>query len=82
MESSLHSSTLAKGLPLEIPGFHDDEWRKYTSWQQSMVRVPLLTAEFGKARDAALNEGFDLELIYEKQNCDFVVQAGVMSRGS
>jgi hypothetical protein len=42
-------------------------------WQQLEVRDPLLKAEFGKGRDAALKVGFDLEQIHEKQNFDFFV---------
>jgi hypothetical protein len=76
--TSVNSSTAANAQQLEIPGFRDDALREYTIWQQSKVRDPLLKAEFGKARDAALKVGFDLEQIHEKQNFDFFVQAGVM----
>lgn len=74
--ASVNSSTVAQQL--KIPGFRDDALREYTRWQQSKVRDPVLKEEFGKARDAALKVGFDLEQIHEKQNFDFFVQAGVM----
>jgi hypothetical protein len=47
-------------------------------WQQSKVRDPFLKDEFGKAGDAALKAGFDLEQIYEKKDSGFFVQEGVI----
>ena len=73
-----HAPSAARARELEIPGFRDDALREYTRWQQSRVRDPSQRAEYQKACDAALKVGFDLELIYEKQNCDFFVQAGVI----
>ncbi|KAK7883396.1 hypothetical protein LTR67_011267 [Exophiala xenobiotica] len=75
---SAHSSTTVRPQQLEIPGFRDDALREDTSWQQSKVRDPVLKAQFAKACDVALRVGFDLEQIYEKQNVDFFVQAGIM----
>ncbi|KAL6240626.1 hypothetical protein RBB50_012453 [Rhinocladiella similis] len=76
--ASVKPPTPANAQQLGISGFRDDALREYTEWQQSKVRDPLLKAEFAKARDAALKVGFDLEQIYEKQNYDFFVQAGVI----
>jgi hypothetical protein len=76
--AALDSSRAASPQQLEITGFHDDALRAYTLWQQSKVRDPSLKNEFGKACDAALKAGFDLEQIHEKQNSDFFVQEGVI----
>jgi hypothetical protein len=76
--NSLHPSNTASPRQLEITGFRDDALRAYTLWQQSKVRDLSLKNEFGKACDAALKAGFDLEQIHEKQNSDFFVQEGVI----
>jgi hypothetical protein len=71
-------SDVAHPPPLSIDGFRDDALREYTAWQQSKVRDPLLKNEYSKACDAALQIGFDLEQIHEKQDADFFIQAGVI----
>jgi hypothetical protein len=76
--TSVHPSNAASPQQLEITGFRDDALRAYTTWQQSKVRDPSLKNEFGKACNAALKAGFDLEQIHEKQNSDFFVQEGVI----
>ena len=74
----MHPSNAASPQQLEIAGFRDDALRAYITWQQSTVRDPSLKNEFGKACNAALKAGFDLEQIHEKQNSDFFVQEGVI----
>ena len=76
--TSGHPSDAAKPLGLEISGFLDDALRDYAAWQQSRVRDPVRKAEIGKALDVLLKHGFDLGLIFEDQNPDFLVQAGVL----
>jgi hypothetical protein len=78
MAPSVQSSMVAPAQQIKITGFRDDALRDYTAWQQSNVRDPVLKGEFAKARDAALKVGLDLEQIYEMQNFDFFVEAGVM----
>jgi hypothetical protein len=76
--TSGHPSDAAKPMGLEISGFLDDALRDYAAWQQSRVRDPVRKAEIGKALDVLLQHNFDLGLIFEDQNPDFLVQAGVL----
>ncbi|KAF6833354.1 hypothetical protein CPLU01_05548 [Colletotrichum plurivorum] len=49
---------------LDIPGLRDDAMKLYTEWQCSKVRDEGLKLDFCRACGVALEDGFDLELIY------------------
>jgi hypothetical protein len=73
-----HLSDAAKLMLVDINGFLDDMLRDYAAWQQSRVRDPARKAEIGKALNVLLDHNFDLGLIFEDQNPEFLVQAGVL----
>lgn len=50
---------------LDVPGPRDVAVRLYSEWQQSKVVNETLKTEFQKACDIALNDGLDLEQVYE-----------------
>ena len=62
---------------LEIPGLRDTAVREYSEWQQSRVGDEMLKDEFQKACDVILKEEFDLELVYEDQDAEYLVKNGV-----
>ena len=62
---------------LEIEGPRDVAVQEYTDWQQEQVRDPTLKEEVRKARDAMLEEGYDLEQIYKDRNSGFFIEKGV-----
>ncbi|KAK5309506.1 hypothetical protein LTR93_012213 [Exophiala xenobiotica] len=68
-------SALAQDL--EIEGPRDVAVEEYAEWQQEQVRDPSLKEEVRKARNAMLEEGFDLEQIYRERNSGFFVDKGV-----
>jgi hypothetical protein len=51
--------------------------KMYREWQQSNVIDETLKGEFRKACDATLNDGLDLEQVYEDQDPNFYIQSGV-----
>jgi hypothetical protein len=62
---------------LEIPGPRDAAVIAYSEWQQSNVVDEALKEEFRKACNATLEDGLDLEQVYEDQDSGFFVQSGV-----
>lgn len=79
---SVDSSTSVVGRPssvvlLDIPGPRDVAVKLYSEWQQSNVVDEGLKTEFQKACDVSLNDGLDLEQIYEDQDPEFFIQSGV-----
>ncbi|KAK5311769.1 hypothetical protein LTR93_011611 [Exophiala xenobiotica] len=62
---------------LEIEGPRDVAVEEYAEWQQDQVRNALLKQGVQKARNAMLEEGFDLEQVYEERNSKFLVDRGV-----
>ena len=50
---------------------------EYSVWHQSKVFDASLKADFEKARDVALENGLDLDLIYEENDPDFFEKQGV-----
>lgn len=51
--------------------------RMYSEWQQSNVVDEALKTEFQKACDVALDDGLDLEQVYEDQDPGFFIPSGV-----
>jgi hypothetical protein len=62
---------------LEIEGPRDIAVEEYSDWQQEQVRDPTLKEEVRKARDAIMEEGYDLEQIYKDRNSGFLIEKGV-----
>lgn len=91
LPSQLHESPMVKGadniatatkqrprsLDLDIPGPRDAAVIAYSEWQQSNVADEVLKDEFRKACVATLEDGLDLEQVYEDQDPGFFVQSGV-----
>jgi hypothetical protein len=71
------STKPAEVASLEIPGPRDVAVTMYGEWQQSNVVGEKLKSEFRKVCDVALEEGLDLEQIYEDQDPGFFIQSGV-----
>jgi hypothetical protein len=64
----------AKTLRLDIPGPRDTAVIAYSEWQQSNVVDEGLKEEFQKACKATLEDGLDLEQVYEDQDPGFFVR--------
>jgi hypothetical protein len=62
---------------LEIAGPRDVAVRTYSAWQSSQVSDRALKIEYQKACAITLDEGLDLELVYEDQNADLYIRKGV-----
>jgi hypothetical protein len=62
---------------LDIPGPRDAAVMAYNEWQQSNVVDEALKEEFRKACNATLEDGLDLEQVYEDQDPGFFVRSGV-----
>jgi hypothetical protein len=62
---------------LDIPGPRDLAVRIYSGWQQSNVVDEALKTEFQNACDGALDDGLDLEQVYEDQDPGFFIPSGV-----
>jgi hypothetical protein len=62
---------------LEIPGSRDRAVREYSEWQQSKVDDDMLKEEFRRACDVALQDGLDLEQVYQDQDAAFFIKNGV-----
>lgn len=56
---------------LDIPGLRDHAIKEYSEWQQSNVGDEALKAEFAEACEVALQDGLDLEQVYEDQDPGF-----------
>jgi len=61
----------------ELPGFRDVALNEYSEWHQSRVFDASLKADFKKARDVALENALDLDLIHEENDPDFFEKQGV-----
>ncbi|KAJ5301622.1 hypothetical protein N7508_006485 [Penicillium antarcticum] len=61
-----------------IPGLRDEAVREYTAWHEAQVGDDYLKAQFREARDVALANGLDLQLIYEDQNPSFFIDKGIV----
>jgi len=62
---------------LSIPGPRDGAVSQYVTWQKLQVSSETLQNEFDKTGDITLEEGLDLELVYERQDYTFYVNKGV-----
>lgn len=62
---------------LDIPGLRDMAVRRYSDWQCSQVGDESLKTEYQKACDLTLDDGLDLEQVYEDQDAQFYVDKGV-----
>jgi hypothetical protein len=73
------ASTTEALLPqdFELPGFRDVALTEYSEWHQSRVFDTNLKADFRKARDVALENALDLDLIHEENDPDFFEKQGV-----
>ncbi|KAJ4330650.1 hypothetical protein N0V95_010019 [Ascochyta clinopodiicola] len=67
----------SRSLDLEIPGPRDAAVIAYSEWQQSNVVDEALKDEFRKACVATLEDGLDLEQVYEDQDPSFFIQRDV-----
>jgi hypothetical protein len=67
----------AETLRLDIPGPRDAAVIAYSQWQQSNVVDEALKEEFQKACNATLEDGLDLEQVYEDQDPGFFVRSGI-----
>jgi hypothetical protein len=54
-----------KNARLDIPSPRDATVMAYSKWQQSNVVDEALKEEFRKARNATIEDGLDLEQVYE-----------------
>lgn len=63
---------------VDIPGLRDVAVREYSAWHETNVADDNLKAQFRQARDVALANGLDLQLIYEDQDPAFFVGQGIM----
>ncbi|CAI7637411.1 unnamed protein product [Penicillium pancosmium] len=61
-----------------IPGLRDEAVREYTAWHEANVGDDNLKAQFREARDIALANGLDLQLIYEDQDPSFFIDKGIV----
>ncbi|KAF2188820.1 hypothetical protein K469DRAFT_564491 [Zopfia rhizophila CBS 207.26] len=91
LPSSSHQSPLASSssstaativtssgmVDLDIPEPLDMAVRLYSEWQQSRVVDEIRKAEIQKACNLALDDGLDLEQVYEDQDPDFFIKGGV-----
>jgi hypothetical protein len=62
---------------LDLLGPRDAAIIAYSEWQQSNVVDDALKEEFQKACDATLEDGLDLEQLYEDQDPGLFVQSGM-----
>jgi hypothetical protein len=62
---------------LDIPGLRDQAVKEYSEWQQSNVCDETQKADFRKACEAALEDGLDLEQVYEDQDPGFFIRKDV-----
>lgn len=62
---------------LDIPGPRYIAVAAYGDWQQSNVVDQTLQLEYQKACDVTLQDGLDLEQVFEDQDADFFIQSGV-----
>jgi hypothetical protein len=76
-----NTATVQKQTPenprLDISGPRNAAVKAYSTWQQSNVVDDALKEEFQKACDATLEDGIDLEQVYEDQDPGFFVQSGI-----
>ncbi|KAH6717350.1 hypothetical protein BKA61DRAFT_321910 [Leptodontidium sp. MPI-SDFR-AT-0119] len=77
--SSTETGLSKPSSPLEIPGQLDVAVRKYSEWQCTRVTNKSLKMEYQKVYHITLDEGLDLELIYEEQNAQFYIDKGIKS---
>ncbi|KAF7588282.1 hypothetical protein BBP40_005936 [Aspergillus hancockii] len=61
----------------KIPGPRDEAVKAYSKWQQSNVADGVLKESFQKACDVALENGLDLEQVYNDQDPDFFIKNGI-----
>jgi hypothetical protein len=78
-EAAATASTTEASLPqdFELPGFRDVALNEYSEWHQSRVFDTSLKADFQKARDVALENALDLDLIHEENDPNFFEKQGV-----
>lgn len=75
---ALITASSAANIPsLAIPIARDTAVRMYSDWQQTQVADEELREEIAKARDTALQDGLDLEQIFEDRDVSFFVRNGV-----
>ncbi|KAK5189083.1 hypothetical protein LTR96_011243 [Exophiala xenobiotica] len=65
---------------LEFLGLREDALRKYTMWQQSRFRDPVIQAEFGKALEIALKKRLFLEFDLRKSGSSYLCGGRVCPR--
>jgi hypothetical protein len=61
-----------------IPGLRDVAVRDYSAWHEANVADDRLKAQFRQARNIALTNGFDFQLIYKDQDPSFFIDQGIM----
>ena len=83
LSGSSHASPLAElgsakpRTSLNISGPLDDSVQKYCNWLGSRVTRVDLKLEYQKICDITLEEGLDLELVYEAQDATLYEQRGI-----
>jgi hypothetical protein len=74
----LSNQAVAPSMPrLDIPGFLDTAVETYSEWQQSRVRREDQKDEIRKLCDIALDQGLDLQQLYDDQDPDFFIKQDV-----
>lgn len=63
--------------PLGLPGFRDTAVKEYSDWHQSQVSDAALKADFVKARDVALDDALDLDVIHRESDPEYFIEKGV-----
>jgi hypothetical protein len=62
---------------LEIPGPRDEAVKEYSQWQVSIVTDDTLKAAFLQVCDLMLENGLDLEQVFQDQDPEFFIGKGV-----
>ena len=63
--------------PLDIPGPHEKAIQDYVKWQQNQADSQEWISQFAKAGDVLITQGFRLNLFYQKERIDILINGGV-----
>jgi len=67
---------------IDIPGLHDVNLQHYCDWLKSRVRGKTQKAEYQTATDFLIENGFDLDLLFEDQDPTFLIEKGKVKEGA
>lgn len=62
---------------LDIPGSHEKAIQDYVKWQQNQADSQEWISQFAKAGDILITQGFRLNLFYQKERIDILINGGV-----